>query len=57
VRKKFLKKFPISLSKNSKISPGNKNTGDIRRQTDSHRREREKEKVRDWGVPRSEIKN
>jgi hypothetical protein len=32
------------LSKNSKISPGNKNTGDIRRQTDSHRRERERKK-------------
>jgi hypothetical protein len=45
------------LSKNSKISPGNKNTGDIRRQTHTEEREREKEKVRDWGEPRSEIKN
>jgi hypothetical protein len=56
-KNKISRNFRISLSKNSKISPGNKNTGDIRRQTHTEEREREKEKVRDWGEPRSEIKN
>jgi hypothetical protein len=43
-KNKIPKNFPVSLSKNSKISPGNKNTGDIRRQTHTEERERERKK-------------